>query len=171
MSAHPDVRVLASAACDPAGLSQPLRAQLDVIRISIASLRERREDIALLAHRFMRELAREYGRPERRLEPAAMAALVGHAWTANVRGLRNVIERLVLLAPDDPIRVEDLPAELGGGSHPVEDLYAPYPTLADGRRAFDRFFLRRALKEADGDAAAAARRAGISPDELRDRIN
>jgi len=167
LSAHADVRVLASAAPEPDGLLQPLRAHVDVIRVAVSPLRERREDIGPLAIRFMRDLAREYGRTERKLEPEAIAALVRHDWPANVRGLRNVIERLLLLAPRDEIRLEDLPAELGGGSPPVDDLYAPFPSLEEGRRAFERYYLRRALREAGGDIEAAARRAGVSASELR----
>jgi len=167
LSSHPDVRVLASCAPDPVGLVEPLRSQIDVLRVAISPLRERREDIGPLAHRFMKELAREYGRPERRLSPEAAAALVSHAWPGNVRALRNVVERVLLLAPEDRVRLEDLPPELGGATEPVADLYASFPSLAEGRRAFERYFLRRTLAEAGGDAALAARRAGIEEDELR----
>jgi DNA-binding NtrC family response regulator len=59
---------------------------------------------------------------------------------------------------------------MGGAAEPVEDLYASFATLDEGRRAFDRYFLRRALREAGGDADAAARRAGIAAAELRARI-
>jgi two-component system nitrogen regulation response regulator NtrX len=170
LSSNPDVRVLASAAPDPVGLMEPLKAHVDVIRVEIAPLRERRGDIAPLAARFMRDLAREYGRAERTIEPEAMAALVRHGWPANVRGLRNVVERLLLLAPTERVRPQDLPHEMGGAAEPVEDLYASFATLDEGRRAFDRYFLRRALREAGGDADAAARRAGIAAAELRARI-
>ncbi|HEX4825018.1 MAG TPA: sigma-54 dependent transcriptional regulator [Candidatus Polarisedimenticolaceae bacterium] len=170
MSSHPDVRVLASAATDPVDLVEPLRSQVDVLRVVLAPLRERREDIGPLALRFMKELAREYGRPERRLAPDAAAALVGYAWPGNVRALRNVIERLLLLAPGDAVRLEDLPPELTGAAAPAEDLYGPFASLAEGRRAFERYFVRRALREANGDASLAAERAGIEEDELRSNL-
>ncbi len=170
LSVHPGVRVLASAGPDPVGLRSPLREHVDVVRIATAPLRERREDIALLATRYLRDLAREYGRPERTFAPDAITALGRHHWPGNVRALRNVVERTLLLAPTDEICAADLPPELGGEPIATEDLYAPFPTLADGVAAFERYFLRRALREEQGDIQAAARRVGLSPAEMRGRI-
>jgi len=170
LSGHPDIRVIATAAADPVGLKSPLREHVDVVRITTAPLRVRREDIAFLAARFLSDLAREYGRPEKRFSPDAMAALVCHDWPGNVRALRNVVERALLLASADEIHVSDLPSELGGATLATEDLYAPFPTLAVGLAAFERYFLRRALREEKGDIEAAALRAGISVGTLRGRI-
>jgi two-component system nitrogen regulation response regulator NtrX len=170
LSAGPDVRVLAGAAPDPRGVVGALRDQIDVIRIAMVPLRERREDIALLLRRFMRDLAAEYGRPERRISPEAMAAMIRYDWPGNVRALRNAVERLLLLAPGNEVCLGDLPVELGGQSPPVDDLYGPFPTLAEGRLAFERHFLRRVLRDEKGDVEAAARRAGVSVAELRVRV-
>jgi two-component system, NtrC family, nitrogen regulation response regulator NtrX len=171
LSRHPDVRVIATASADPVGLQPPLRGHIEVVRITTAPLRKRREDIGFLATRFLRDLAREYGRPEKRLSPDTLAALSRHEWPGNVRELRNVVERALLLAPADEIQLHDLPLELGGATLATEDLYAPFPTLADGLAAFERYFLRRALRENKGDVEAAARRAGISAAVLRGRID
>ena len=171
LSLHPDVRVIATAAGDPVGLKPPLRAHIEVVRIMTAPLRMRREDIAFLATRFLRDLAREYGRPEKRLSPDTLAALSRHEWPGNVRELRNVVERALLFAPADEIQVSDLPFELGGATLAIEDLYAPFPSLADGQKAFERYFLRRALRENKGDIEAAARQAGISAAALRGGID
>jgi two-component system nitrogen regulation response regulator NtrX len=170
LSGHPDVRVIATAAPDPVGLKSPLREHVDVVRITTAPLRVRREDIAFLAARFLGDLAREYGRPERKVSPDALAALGHHDWPGNVRALRNVVERALLLAPADEIHVSDLPSEFGGAMLATEDLYAPFSTLGEGLAAFERYFLRRALREEKGDIEAAARRAGISAATLRSRI-
>ena len=169
ISGRPDVRLLAGASADPSGIVQPLRDHVDVIRIAVTPLRERREDIAGLATRFMRDLASEYGRPPRRISAEAMAAMVRHDWPGNVRELRNTMERLLLLAPHDEVLVPDLPAEIGGSAPPAEDLYGPFPSLAAGRLAFDRHFFRRLLREEKGDVEAAARRAGTSVAELKER--
>jgi two-component system nitrogen regulation response regulator NtrX len=171
LSLHPDVRVIASAAADPVGLKSPLREQIEVLRITTAPLRMRREDISFLAARFLRDLAREYGRPEKRLAPETLAALTRHDWPGNVRELRNVMERALLLTPADEIRLQDLPPPLGGATLATEDLYASFPTLAAGLAAFERYFLRRALRESQGDFEEAARRAGIPVDALRNRID
>jgi len=170
LSDHPDIRVIATAAEDPVGLTSPLREQIDVVRITIAPLRARREDIVVLAARFQHDLAREYGRPEKRFSPDALAALSGHNWPGNVRALRNVVERALLLAPTDEIQVSDLPPTLSGAAPGAEDLYGRFDTLADGLAAFERYFLRRALRDEKGDVEAAARRAGVEASTLRDRI-
>ncbi|HZN54057.1 MAG TPA: sigma-54 dependent transcriptional regulator [Candidatus Polarisedimenticolaceae bacterium] len=166
LTAEADVRLIASAAADAAGIVSPLRERVDVLRIAIAPLRERREDIPVLALRFMRDLAREYGRPERRFDEAALAAVTRYDWPGNVRALRNLVERLLLAGGAGTIRPEELPPELGGATPASEDLYAPYASLAEGLQAFERYFLRRALREAKGDADAAARRAGVGVERL-----
>jgi two-component system nitrogen regulation response regulator NtrX len=171
LSLHPDVRVIATASAEPVGLKPPLKGQIEVLRINTAPLRMRREDIALLATRFLRDLAREYGRPEKRLSPETLAALSRHDWPGNVGELRNVMERALLLAPADEIQLGDLPLPLGGAAAGTEDLYAPFPSLASGLAAFERYFLRRALRESHGDIEEAARRAGIPVDALRSRID
>ena len=170
MPEHPGVRWIATAASDPTGLTSPLREHLDVVRITTAPLRARREDIAPLALRFQHDLAREYGRSEKRFSDDALAALSRHDWPGNLRALRNAVERALLLAPADEIQVSDLPLGPGGASHAAEDLYGSFETLADGLTAFTRYFLRRALRDAKGDIEAAARRAGVSAAALRDGI-
>ncbi len=170
LAGHPDVRAIASCGADATRLKAPLRDQLDVIRIAAPPLRERREDIGLLADRFLRDLSREYGRPGKSFAPDALAALNRHDWPGNVRALRNTVERALLLAPADEIQVADLPAELGGGPVAGEDLYGSFESLADGLAAFERYFLRRALRDANGDVDAAARRVGVSVAKLRETI-
>jgi arginine utilization regulatory protein len=170
MPDHPGIRWIATAAADPVGLVSPLRENLDVIRIATAPLRTRREDIALLALRFLRDLAREYGRPEKRFSSDSLAALSRHDWPGNIRGLRNAVERALLLAPADEIRISDLPHDLGGAAHAADDLYGSFETLAEGLAAFERYFLRRALREEKGDLEAAARRAGVSVAVMRERV-
>jgi two-component system nitrogen regulation response regulator NtrX len=167
LSGHPDVRLIATAATDPVGLVSPFREQVDVLRITTAPLRARREDIALLAARFLRDLAREYGRAEKRFSADALAALQRHEWPGNLRALRNAVERSLLLASGEEIQASDLPSELGGAMPATEDLYAAFPTLADGLAAFQRYFVRRAVREAKGDLDSAARSLRISTGELR----
>ena len=166
-----DVRILASAASEAAALVAPLRDRVDVLRIASVPLRERREDIPVLAAHFMRDLAREYGRPERRFSEASMAALTRHDWPGNVRALRNLVERLLLAGGPGDVGPGDLPAELGGATPASDDLYAAFPTLEAGLETFERYFLRRVLREAKGDVAAAARRAGVSAERLVSRTS
>jgi two-component system nitrogen regulation response regulator NtrX len=166
----PAPRLLASAPPRAHGVLAELRGMLDVIRLDVPALAARREDIPQLIERSMRELAREYGREVKRFADEAQAALVGHSWPGNARELRNVVERVLLLSPHDVVRVEDLPGGLGGTKLPDEDLYREFPTLAEGVRTFERYFLRRALAREGGNEEAASRRAGLSREELLERL-
>ena len=167
---HPDVRVIATAGADPRGLTSPLREQIDVVRITTVPLRLRREDIAPIAARYQRDLAREYGRPEKRFSTEALGALSRYDWPGNIRALRNVVERALLFAPTDEIKLQDLPPELGGATPTAEDLYGKFASLAEGLAAFERYFLRRTLREAKGDVEVAARLAGVPVAALREQV-
>jgi len=160
------VRLMASAPPEGAGLRPALLGRLDVIRIDVPPLREHREDVPILAAHFMRDLAREYGRQDKRFAADAVAALTAHAWPGNVRELRNVVERLLVLAPRDTVGVDDLPAGLRGPSPPVDDLYREFPSLAEGLEIFERYHLRRVWTDSGGDLMRAATRLGVEPDWL-----
>jgi DNA-binding NtrC family response regulator len=144
--------------------------RLAVVRIDIPPLRERREDVALLAETFMRDLAREYGRKEKRFDPPTLRALTKYSWPGNVRELRNVVEGLLLLGAGETVEVRDLPEELGGARAPAEDLYQEFDSLGRGVEAFERYYVRRILAEERGDREAAARRLRISPRDLDARL-
>jgi two-component system nitrogen regulation response regulator NtrX len=168
--AAPNVRLLASAGREPRGIDRSLRQLLEVVKIDVPPLRERREDVPLMAGRFMRELSREYGRDEKRLAPETITALQSHDWPGNVRELHNLVERVLLLVPGETISASDLPAELGGTPGPAEDLYREFATLADGLEAFERYYVRRVLTEERGDLSASAQRLGIAEPKLRTRM-
>ena len=165
----PGLRPVGSCSAEQAPEPELARV-LDVVRIRVPPLAERREDIPLIAERFMRELAREYARAPRRLGPDALAALRAQRWAGNVRELRNVIERLVLLGEGDVVERAELPQELGGSGRATEDLYREFPSLADGLDAFERYYIRRVLAEEGADRAAAARRLGLSEGALAARL-
>jgi two-component system nitrogen regulation response regulator NtrX len=168
--AAPNVRLLASGGTEPAELEPSLRQLLEVVRIDVPPLRERREDIPLMAGRFIRDLSREYGRGEKRLSPQAMAALQAHSWPGNVRELHNLIERLLLLPASEELTLEELPEDLGGPSGPSEDLYREFESLAEGVESFERYYVRRVLTEERGDLAGTASRLGMSTQTLESRI-
>lgn len=89
--------------------------RLNVLRIELPPLRERREDISRLIEQFIREFSQQHDRPFRGIEPEALQILVGYSWPGNVRELRNLVESMVVLAPGRTIRPEDIPAEVRGG--------------------------------------------------------
>jgi two-component system nitrogen regulation response regulator NtrX len=117
-----DVRVIASTNRDltaemAAGrFREDLFYRLNVVPIRVPSLRERREDIPVLARHFMARSAETSGLPPRELGEDALAALQAYEWPGNVRQLRNVIDWLLIMAPGDgrePIRADMLPSEIG----------------------------------------------------------
>ena len=81
------------------------------------------------------------------------------------------MERAVLLSAGDTIGVEDLPETVGGAAERGEDLYGTFPSLAEGLATFERAYVRRTLAAARGDREEAARRLGISEDELLRRLD
>jgi two-component system nitrogen regulation response regulator NtrX len=163
-------RVVASTQAGLPGLDESLRQRLEVIRISVPSLAERRDDVPLLAERFVSDLAREYGREPKRLSPDCLLALKAYAWPGNVAELRNLMERLLLFSKGDVVKSSDLPEELGGAGWAVEDLYRDFGSLAEGLRAFERHYIHRVLFEEHADRPKAARRLGLGPAELERRL-
>jgi DNA-binding NtrC family response regulator len=108
-----DVRVLAATNKDlkkeitENKFREDLYHRLGVILIAVPSLAERKEDIALLADKFLTDLSEEYGSKKKKLDPKAEKLLEDYPWTGNIRELRNVIERLVIMA-GDTIKAEDV---------------------------------------------------------------
>jgi two-component system nitrogen regulation response regulator NtrX len=108
-----DVRVLAATNKDLMQEVEAKRFRLDlyhrlgVILIQVPSLNDRRDDIPALIDHFMKEISEEYNQPPKELEPAATAALQKHNWTGNIRELRNVVERLIILS-DKKITKKDV---------------------------------------------------------------
>ena len=162
-------RLLASAPPEARGVDPELRQYADVLRVDVPSLRERRDDVPLLVERFLRDLAREYALPPKRLSPEALRALKAHDWPGNLRELRNVVERLVVSTRGDLVDVTDLPSSLGGSAALGEDLYRDYESLAEGLRTFERYYIARVLAQEDGDEERAARRLAIPRLSLREK--
>ncbi len=166
----PDVRILASVEPEPNGLEVALRQRLEVLRIDVPALRERREDVPLFLERFLRDLSREYGRAERRFDRTALTALVRYDWPGNVRELRNLVERVLLLSSSPVISEHELPEGIGGATGPIEDMRGDLGSLAEGTKAFERYYVRRVFRSEHGDVLAAASRLGMAPDELSARL-
>jgi len=152
---------------------EDLYYRLNVIPIHIPPLRERRDDIPLLAEHFLANFSREMGKAVAKISSGAMARLSHYAWPGNVRELENAIERAVALETTPAILVERLPESL---QSPPTGL--PAPATGGGRliegfnldahiRAIEKDLLSEALDRAAGDRAEAARLLGITPRALR----
>ncbi len=149
--------------------------RLSVFPVEIPPLRRRRGDILLLAEAFLEKFAREMGRKDLRLGDAARKALVEHSWPGNVRELQNCLERAAILCDGREIRPEHLRLADGGSEGPrLADVIDLSGTLAEvAKRASARAeeeAVALALREADGDRAAAAERLGISLSTLGRRL-
>jgi len=166
-----DVRVIAATNKDlpveiRAGrFREDLYFRLNVIPISVPPLRDRDNDIALLAEHFMAEFAREYGRRPKRLDAGAATGLRSYRWPGNVRELRNVIERLMIMVPGDTIALADL-AFLDGAIATQDAPGAPALPLHEARDRFEREYILRALAAQNGNISRTADALGVERSNL-----
>ena len=135
--------------------------RLNVIPFHVAPLRERREDISLLARHFIAELSAEYGKRTKELTREVLDLLVSQPWPGNVRELRNIIERLVIMTPGDRIEARHLPASLVAAapsagepasvSGPLSAAISDFPSLAAAREDFEKRYIWKKYQECGGN--------------------
>jgi two-component system nitrogen regulation response regulator NtrX len=113
----------------------------------------------------MAELAREYGRRPKKLDPGAATGLRSYRWPGNVRELRNVIERLMIMVPGDIISFADL-AFLDGGAVGVSDRAGTSLPLHEARERFERDYILRALAAQHGNISRTAEALGVERSNL-----
>jgi DNA-binding NtrC family response regulator len=134
--------------------------RLNVVRLRVPPLRERRADIAPLALELLNFYAAKHGRPADEFTPAALALLESYDWPGNVRELANTIERAAIVAPGAHVNADDLPHNLRAGAH------NHWRTLAE----LEAGYIRQVLAHTKGQKAAAARLLGISRKNLYEKI-
>jgi DNA-binding NtrC family response regulator len=145
---------------------EDLYYRLNVVKIDLPPLRERLEDVPLLASHFTTKYARP-GVPPRNLSPAAMDKLLKHPWPGNIRELENAIERACVTAKGNCIEPDDLPLDVTGprppqATRPV-DLSRPLPDLVrEATMDLEKQYLQRALKKSRGNIGRCARICGLS---------
>jgi len=166
-----DVRVIAATARDleaevAAGrFREDLFYRLDVVRVAVPPLRERREDIPLLVDHFLARARATLGKPVRGVDDAALGRLVAYDWPGNVRELENVLERAVILARGDRLTLADLPAGVAAAAAGAPEPSARAPedlSLRRARRALETRLIAQALEATGGNRTHAARLLGIS---------
>jgi DNA-binding NtrC family response regulator len=175
---HADVRLVAATNKDLAKLvaegkfRDDLFFRLNVVQITLPPLRSRKEDIPLLVQAFLKESARENGKPFRELTAEAMACILDYDWPGNVRELRTAVEHGVVMCGGARIGLRDLPAAVRKAT-PGISLAAGEPAAApdalDLHQA-ERLLMFRALEESGGNRTAAAQRLGISRRTLHRRL-
>ena len=162
-----DVRILSATNADlhaavAAGrFRQDLLFRVNTIEIRVPALRERREDIPLLARQFLEAHARRYRKPVTGFESPALELLLSHGWPGNVRELDHAVERAVLMASGERIRAADLGLRRGGEAPRLEELSLEEVESLLVRKAMDRF---------GGNVSQAARALGLSRSALYRRL-
>jgi two-component system response regulator AtoC len=170
-----DVRLIAASNRDLPELvregkfREDLFYRLNVVQIRVPPLRERKEDIPLLATAFLKEISQRDGKPFRPLSPEAMDRLVQFDWPGNVRELKGAIDSGVTLATGPQITLRDLPATVRGETL---DLSPRSESKTDQMNLHDNEIrlIMRALEESHGNRTEAAKRLGISRRTLHRRL-
>jgi transcriptional regulator with PAS, ATPase and Fis domain len=178
-----DVRVISATNCDleeeveQGRFRKDLYYRLNVIPIPLPPLRERREDIALLARYFLQKICSEMNRPLLAITPAAMVCLENYHWPGNVRELENVIERTVTLTEGSAIGRSDLPTNISGSFHEDEEPQISCPRLTEAGldmpliiSGIERCMIKAAMELSGGVKARAADLLNIKRTTLVEKI-
>jgi DNA-binding NtrC family response regulator len=167
-SKHVNVRVISATNADLAAASasgnfrEDLLFRLNTVELNLPPLRERREDIPVLALHFLSQYASRYGRQVRGIDPAAMQALTQYSWPGNVRELEHAIERAILMCRTEQIQ----PADLGLGLHRPAAQNMEELSL----EAVESILIRKALQRFQGNVSQAAEALGLSRGALYRRM-
>ncbi len=174
-----DIRILAatnrnlSEAVAAGAFREDLYYRLNVVHIQTPPLRERREDIPILAAHFLERYAKENGKAFKGFSPEAMEYLTAYEWPGNVRQLQNVVERCVVLAGSDVIVVEDLPSEIRDEESQYKsavDLLPLTINLGETLEKIETALIRRALARSSLVQVKAAEMLGISKSLLQYKL-
>lgn len=133
--------------------------RLNVVSLEIPPLRERREDIPELVYLFLQEFSQLYNKQISKLEPGVMATLLAFAWPGNIRQLKNVIERMIILTEGDTVSENSLPESLKTSTG--QDQLIVTTGLASVTEQTERELIIRTLKQVNGNRSQTARMLGI----------
>ena len=139
--------------------------RLNVVSLELPPLRERGDDVLILAEHFLQSFCRNMGRQTPKFSAAARKRLLAHRWPGNVRELRNLTERLAYLTAGDVVEVDDLVlVETGGGND--DRLLDLTGSLADATKTFQQQYIRKTIDAARGNMSGAAKRLGLHRSNL-----
>jgi len=172
-----DVRVVAATnknllkEIDDNSFRMDLYHRLSVILIHVPSLNERQEDIPLLADKFVKEICEDYGMPRKTITPKAMQELQNINWTGNIRELRNVTERLVILS-DQKITDEEVLsyAQTPKGSGNPKDIFEKFEKFQDFKEYIEKEFIQHRLQKNSWNVSKTAEELDIQRSHLYNKI-
>lgn len=175
-----DVRVMAATNKDlmdeieEGNFREDLYHRIGVILIDVPPLRERREDIPLLTEHIAERVARHNGLPSKTFTEEALDRLKGYEWRGNVRELRNVVERLLILEEKDEIRASDVdqfvrPVDNSDGR--AQELIRAYDDFTEARDQFEKHFIQQKLLQHDWNVSQTAETIGIQRSHLYNKLN
>jgi DNA-binding NtrC family response regulator len=168
-----DVRVVAATNVDLARAMEDGRFRRDLyfrlgtFVLQLPPLRERGDDVLLLARRFLQRAAQRMRADEKTMSDGVTAALRAHSWPGNVRELGNVIEYAVTLCDGDVIEEHHLPPTLGAGAVPLTGGLLDDLVFKTAKERFERRYLTELMRVSNGNLSDAARRSGIDRSNLR----
>ena len=176
-----DVRIVAATNRDPrvamerGTLREDLYYRLNVFEMALPPLRERKDDVLVLAEAFLIDIGRSVGRPAAGLSKDARDRLLGHHWPGNVRELRNALERAVILCEGGLITGEHLPIALASAprataASQAEALPSSIPPEGVNIDSIERDLIRRAMAQAKNNKSEAARLLGLARGQLYSRL-
>ncbi|MBI3473621.1 MAG: sigma-54-dependent Fis family transcriptional regulator [Candidatus Solibacter usitatus] len=166
-----DVRVVAATnkhleeEIERGNFREDLFYRLNVIPFSVPPLRERAEDIPMLADYFLSEFTTAYGRRPKELTPEAYGVLQEYHWPGNVRELRNIIERIVILNPQVRVDARHIPVPVTRRSV-VDKVYDRFGSLQEVRETAEREYILKKLEEANGNVTRTAEALGLERSNL-----
>jgi two-component system response regulator HydG len=146
--------------------------RLNVVTLRIPQLRERQDDIPLLAHHFMEKYAKKNRKQVKGFSPLAMDMLLKYAWPGNVRELENVIERAVILLPDEHITEKELPSNITDSYAEKSDWVIPPAPVTANRplEEIEKQAILATLEDSGGNKSETARRLGINRKTLHKKL-
>ncbi len=159
---------------------EDLYYRLNVIDIKLPPLKDRIGDIALLTSRFIKEFAEKNAINIKGIDPKAMHALESYSWPGNVRQLRNVIEKMIVLASGSKLTIDDIPIEIIEGDAPCAapeqhgeppSAASALPQAEESLAATEKTAILKAIEECKGNKTKAAERLGISRRTLHRKLN
>jgi transcriptional regulator with PAS, ATPase and Fis domain len=172
-----DVRVISAtnndlkAAIKQGKFREDLFYRLNVIPIDVPPLRQRQEDITLLAEYYVDKYSRSMNKGIRGIDRSAMDVFLSYSWPGNVRELKNIIERIITLKLEGDISIDDLPLEMSVASSHTEEQKASDPPFIAAKGQLDRQFIMRALKKTGGNQIKAAKHLGMHRNTLRMKMS